>query len=84
VVVVINPVATRANIVEFMAALLSLAAVFAVLSDGFIQILFGFLDVVAALVIPVGARGNWKRSQQRYAEHGGQQQFAKYILERHS
>jgi hypothetical protein len=57
VMVAIAHVATLPDFFQFVAALLGLAASLAVPVDGFLQILFRPPDVVAAPIIPVGARG---------------------------
>jgi hypothetical protein len=57
VMIPIAPLATLADFFELAAPLLGLAAALAVLADGFLQILFRLADVMAALVITVGAGG---------------------------
>lgn len=57
IMVPIAHVAALADFFQFMAAPLGLAAALTVPVDSFLQILFRPPDVVAAPVIPVGARG---------------------------
>jgi len=63
VVVMVRHVAALANFFELPTALLRLLAVLAVLADGLLQVLFGLADVIAALVIAVGAGGRRRSSQ---------------------
>jgi len=67
VVIVVVPLLRRlaalANFFELPTPLLGLLAVLAVLADGLFQALFGLADVIAALVIAVGAGGRRHSSQ---------------------
>jgi hypothetical protein len=63
VVVMVPHVAALANFFELTTALLRLLAALAVLADVLLQVLFGLADVIAALVIAVGAGGRRHSSQ---------------------
>jgi hypothetical protein len=71
VTIVIAVPAPFAGFFEFVAALFRLPAAFAVLANRFLQVLFGFVDPLLALVVPVKCMdGQGAAEQQEAAEQG--------------
>ena len=72
VVIVASHMATLPNLLQLMAPIFRLAAVFPVFADSFLQILLCPLHITAAVIILIGMGRNCRSQKQRRAQNRAQ------------